>query len=370
MGEVYGCAGGTAKAVVLKLLAKCRELIAKVNSSFYNEASVISFSSLQATELSTYMTFIHPTRRQMLTAAASLTTLPALADDSTANKPGAFRFCLNTSTLMGQKLDIIELIEIASKAGYQAIEPWMGELDELVKKGGNPKDLAKRLSDRGLTVEDVIAFFEWSVDDDEKRKKGMEEARRSMDLIAKIEGKRIAAPPLGATQQADLTLNKVAERYRQLLELGDKAGVVPQVEFWGPSRALSRLSEAAFVAVESGHPKACILADVYHLYKGGSDLNGLRLLSRDALHVIHFNDYPADPPRKDIADAQRVYPGDGIAPLKTILGILRDIGFNGVLSLELFNRDYWKLDAQEVAKTGLEKMKKAVKDSLTSPAKP
>jgi sugar phosphate isomerase/epimerase len=314
----------------------------------------------------------HPTRRQMLTASAAvgLTALPALSAESKPEKHDSFRFCLNTSTLMGQKLDIIELIEIASKVGYQAIEPWMGELDEYVKKGGNPKDLANRLNDRGLVVEDVIAFFEWAVDDDDKRKKGFDEARRSMDLVAKIGGKRIAAPPLGATQQTDLNLTKVAERYRHLLELGDKAGVVPQVEFWGHSRALSRLSEAAFVAVECGHPKACILADVYHLYKGGSDPNGLRLLSRDALQVIHFNDYPADPPRKDIADAQRVYPGDGIAPLKTILGILHDLGSNGVLSLELFNRDYWKLDPQEVAKTGLEKMKLVVRDSLTSPARP
>ncbi|MFL5245338.1 MAG: sugar phosphate isomerase/epimerase family protein [Gemmataceae bacterium] len=304
------------------------------------------------------------TRRQALASAAGLATLPAFAADNKTAKTHAFFYSLNTSTLMGQKLDIIELIEIASKAGYQAIEPWMGELDAYVKKGGNPKDLAKRLSDRGLRVEDVIAFFEWAVDDENKRKKGMEEAQRSMELIAKVGGKRMAAPPLGATQQADLDLFKVAERYRRLLELGDKIGVTPQVEFWGSSRPLSRLSEAALVAVQSGHPKACILADVYHLYKGGSEPNGLRLLSREALHVIHFNDYPADPPRKDIADAQRVYPGDGIAPLKTIVRILRDIDFSGVLSLELFNRDYWKMNAQEVAKTGLEKMQRVVKESL------
>ena len=30
------------------------------------------------------------------------------------------------------------------------------------------------------------------------------------------------------------------------------------------------------------------------------------------------------------------------------------------LSLELFNREYWKLDALTVARTGLEKMKAAV----------
>jgi sugar phosphate isomerase/epimerase len=116
--------------------------------------------------------------------------------------------------------------------------------------------------------------------------------------------------------------------------------------------------------MESGHPQACILADVYHLYKGGSQVNGLRLLSGTALHVLHCNDYPAEPVRATITDAQRIYPGDGIAPLKVILRTLRQIGFRGMLSLELFNRDYWKQDAHLVARTGLEKMRAAVRSSL------
>src|SRR5262245_2817751 len=133
----------------------------------------------------------HMTRRQALSAAAALTALPLQAAESRSSKPAEpFSYCLNTSTLMGQKLDLIELIEIASKAGYQAMEPWLNELAAYVKAGGNLKDLAKRLSDRGLRVESSIAFFEWAVDEPERRKKGMEEARRSMDLVAQIGGKR------------------------------------------------------------------------------------------------------------------------------------------------------------------------------------
>ena len=56
-------------------------------------------------------------------------------------------------------------------------------------------------------------------------------------------------------------------------------------------------------------------------------------------------------------------PGDGVAPLKEILRELRRIGYRGVLSLELFNRDYWKQDALTVARTGLEKMKAVVRAS-------
>jgi sugar phosphate isomerase/epimerase len=292
------------------------------------------------------------TRRGWLQSAAGLAAGLTLGETPSARADkgkDSFRYCLNTSTLQGQKLDLIELIEITAKAGYEAIEPWARELDQYVKDGGDLKDGAARIKDRGLRVDDVIAFFDWAVDDEGRRRKGLEEAKRVMDRTRQLGGQRIAAPPAGATDQADLNLFKVAERYRALLELGDKMEVVPQVEFWGFSRPLSRLSEAALVAVESGHAKACILADVYHA---------------NALQVVHFNDYPADPPRNSITDAARVYPGAGVAPLKQIVRTLRDIGFKGVLSLELFNRDYWKQDAKEVAKTGLEKMKNVVRESL------
>jgi 2-keto-myo-inositol isomerase len=293
-------------------------------------------------------------------AGAAATRLPFA--QSAANEPGAaepFRYCLNTSTLQGQKLDLVEIVEIAAKAGYEAIEPWVTELDRYAKAGGSLRDLSRRIHDRGLTVAGAIAFFEWGVDDPGRRRAGLEEARRAMELVQKLGGTRIAAPPAGMTPGVDLL--RAAERYRELLQLGDQLGVVPQVEFWGFSRALGRLGQAALVALESGHPRACILADIYHLYKGGSASRGLRLLSKDALHVLHFNDYPADPPRATIADASRVYPGDGVAPLGDIVRDLRHIGFSGVLSLELFNRSYWKQDPLVVARTGLAKMRAVVR---------
>lgn len=136
--------------------------------------------------------------------------------------------------------------------------------------------------------------------------------------------------------------------------------VVPQVEVWGFSRTLGRLGEAACVAIDSGHPKACILPDVYHLYRGGSEFAGIKLLAPSAIHVFHFNDYPADPPRARITDADRVYPGDGIAPIRTLVRDLAAGGFRVTLSLELFNRKLWSQDPFTVAKTGLDKLRAAV----------
>jgi sugar phosphate isomerase/epimerase len=303
-----------------------------------------------------------PSRREWLAATAGVVATGMVAGQNPTREP--FRYCLNTSTIRGQNLSLVDEIDIAARAGYQGIEPWARELDQHVRGGGNLKDIAKRVGDRGLVVEDVIGFPEWVVDDDARRGKGLEEAKRVMDMVRQIGGRRMAAPPVGATSQTDLDLYRAAERYRALLDIGEQMGVVPQLEIWGFSKSLSRLSEAAFVAIESGHPRSCILADVYHIHKGGGYFNGLRQLAGANMHIFHMNDFPADPPRSEISDSHRVYPGDGTAPMKQIIRYLTSTGFKGALSLELFNKEYWKQDALAVARTGLEKMRAVVNNAL------
>lgn len=276
-----------------------------------------------------------------------------------------FRYCLNTSTLRGHGLALPELVDIAAAAGYEAIEPWVDEIEKFAATGGDLRDLNARIRDMGLTVEGGIGFFEWIVDDEAQRKEGLQKARHAMGLLARIGSKRVAAPPWGAHAPDAPTINLLAaaDRYRVLMSIAEEIGVYPLIEVWGFSKNLNRLGEAALIATECDHPDATILADIYHLYKGGSPVTGLRFLSGDVLPLFHVNDYPAIRP-EEITDADRVYPGDGIAPLTRLFRILRDIGFEGVLSLELFNAEYYKQDPLTVARTGLEKLKECVHKSL------
>ena len=277
-------------------------------------------------------------------------------------KSEPFRYGLNASTLRGHNLPLVEVIAIAAEAGYHGIEPWIDEIEKYVEGGGSLPDLRRRLEDSGLTVEGAIGFAEWIVDDDGRRGAGLEQAKRDMDLIAQIGGTRIAAPPMGMTDTEDRDLLKLAARYQKLCEIGEGSGVTPLLEVWGFSKTLRRLGDAAAVAIESGHRNAAILADSYHLYKGGSPIAGLKMLRGEILPVFHINDYPNIAP-ETITDADRVYPGDGIAPLAEIFQSLQSIGFAGTLSLELFNAEYYKQDARTVAMTGLEKMRQAVQQA-------
>lgn len=306
-------------------------------------------------------------RRSWLAAAPALglgLTAASAGAATTRRDDGPFLFGLNTSTISGQKLPIAEVVAIAGKAGYNALEPWVRELEAHRAAGKSVDDLRKQIADLGISVESAIGFAEWAVDDEARRRKGLEQMRRDMELVRSIGAKRIAAPPVGMTDRTGVDLRVLGERYRALCALGDEMGVVPQAEVWGFSKTMGRLGEVAAILIESGHPRACLLPDVYHLHKGGSDYGGIRLLATSAVHVFHMNDVPPDPPRATITDAHRIYPGTGVAPITKLLRDLRDGGFKVTLSLELFNRDYWKRDAAEVAATGLAKMKAAVAAAL------
>jgi 2-keto-myo-inositol isomerase len=277
-----------------------------------------------------------------------------------------FTFCLNTSTIREQNLGLIGEMEVAAKAGYDSIEIWMNTLQKYVDKGGSLKDVRKRAADLGLKIEDAIGFAKWIVEDPTERAKALEQSKKEMDMLAEIGCPRIAAPPFGATNIPKIDLRIVAERYAKLLEVSDQSGVIPQLEMWGFSTNLHLLGEAMFVAAESGHQNAIVLTDIYHLHKGGSSFNSLKMLNGKGMQMFHVNDYPKTPPRETIVDSDRIFPGDGVAPLTQVFKELNSKNVPIVLSLELFNKEYWKMDALLAAKTGLDKMKASVIKAIST----
>ncbi|MDJ1497087.1 sugar phosphate isomerase/epimerase family protein [Cytophagaceae bacterium DM2B3-1] len=300
------------------------------------------------------------THLKQLSAVMGISALPDLQPIEATAKPN-FIYSLNMSTIRGQNLGFAKELEVASKAGFRSVEIWMDSLQTYLDKGGSLSDARKRISDLGLTIENAIGFAQWIVDDETTRQKGVEQLKREMDMLAQLGCHRTAAPPMGATQVPGLDLKRAAERYRTIVELGAKMTVIPQLELWGFSQNLSRLSEVSYVAVESGHPSARMLLDVYHLFKGGSSLDSLPLIGKTGIEVFHVNDYAASANPSTITDGDRVYTGDGVAPIGRILQALALTDRPLVISLEVFNKNYYAQDALLVAQNALAKMKQVTK---------
>lgn len=295
-------------------------------------------------------------------AAAAAVLLPAINKGAVTISKGPFRFCLNTSTISGQKPGLLHAVEIAARAGYDGMELWINDIKDYLKQGNSIQSLAKFISAKGVEVENAISFTQWMVDDDGKRKEAVAELEEEMKMMAALGCHRIAAPPAGVDKDKPIDFQKAGDRYREILALGRKYNVMPQLEFWGASGTLYTLGQALAIAAAANDRDARILPDIYHMFRGGSGFNGLRLVNGKVIEVIHINDYPASKPVNEQTDSDRVYPGDGAAPMKQVLRDLQAMGGNKVLSLELFNKTYWAQDAMLVASTGLRKIKSLVNE--------
>jgi 2-keto-myo-inositol isomerase len=192
--------------------------------------------------------------------------------------------------------------------------------------------------------------------DTEKSKTGFIQMEKEMEVLAELGCPRVAAPAIGT--EAPLDLLQAGEKYKRLLDLGRKTGVMPQLEFWGAYPSFHHLGQAMMVAAAADDKDAKILADVYHLFRGGSGFEGMKMLDGHAIDIFHMNDVPADIPRLEQQDKDRVFPGDGAAPLKELSEVLKSKGGQIILSLELFNPTYYAMDAEYVITTGLERMKR------------
>ncbi len=274
-----------------------------------------------------------------------------------------FRISLNVSTIRGYELPVQQQIDACAEAGFDGIELWTRDVDAFTARGGSHEELRRQLQGNGLWLENMIGFSAWAADDPAKRADGLKQMRHDMEMAAGLGSRFIAAPVQG---MAAFDAAALTERYRTIVELGDKLGVTPMLELWGTG-IVNRLADALAIAVATGHPKATVLLDFYHLYRGGNALEGLHLVNGKSLPVFHINDYPAQPPRTELKDSDRVFPGDGICPFQKWLPLLYDMGFRGGLSVELFNKGYWEtLTVKEVLKKSLEKTR-AVIDRAMAP---
>jgi 2-keto-myo-inositol isomerase len=96
-------------------------------------------------------------------------------------------------------------------------------------------------------------------------------------------------------------------------------------------------------------PGVDLVLDSCHWHASGS--GPLAAFPVDRLAMVHLNDAPPKPAR-EIEDADRLLPGQGVIALRTLVDALRGRGYAGPWSLETFNPAYWSADPAQVASEG------------------
>jgi sugar phosphate isomerase/epimerase len=181
---------------------------------------------------------------------------------------------------------------------------------------------------------------------------------RSLEVLAPYEPAAILCFT-GPGERA-AAVHGVREIAREAERLGLRLAVEPfqreGIESWS---ILNTLGDAAAFVDEVGSDAVGIQFDVWHLWNSADVLDEIPRYAH-LIAGVHVNDWRE--PTRGWAD--RVLPGEGVADLPAILGVLEDVGWEGFYDLEIFSDNgtfgsaypdsLWDLDAAELARRGRE----------------
>ena len=273
------------------------------------------------------------TRRDFLGMAAATAALSQAPLDAQSKPGGGLFVCMHGAS--SDRFDFRAQMEGWAKAGIRAVEPSLVKVREFAQK--ESVAAAKRLLD-DLGLRPVSSSNQLGLPEPgEARVKSLEELKWKVELAQAIGCDRLVAPSAGPGTYAEEDYKRGVDNLREAAEIARPFGVTLMLEFARTSRFVGSLPTALTLVREANHPNVRVMMDTYHFWGGISKFEDLELLRDGELHHLHFEDVPADPPREIQGQPHRAFPGEGIAPLRRIVEVLKRKKYAGPASFESFN---------------------------------
>lgn len=258
------------------------------------------------------------------------------------------RIALNGATTMSA--DLATDIRAAHQGGFDVIEIWAAKLWDYLASH-SISELKQLFSMHGVAAYSINSLENITFRSADEERDLLDRFMQLCHIAHELECPLIVAVPSSRPPDvADETITE--ESVRVLVRLGERAspyGVKVAFEFLGfPGCSVRTLAHSWEILQRVNHPTVGLVLDTFHFYVGGSSLASLRMLTPDRIFVVHIND-AEDRPRAELQDEHRLLPGRGILPLREIIAGLRSIGYDGVISVEIFRPEYWAWDPVRLA---------------------
>jgi 4-hydroxyphenylpyruvate dioxygenase len=235
--------------------------------------------------------------------------------------------------------------------GCLAMEVWLTKLEDHLRTH-SVADTHKLLEDRQMTVSAASYQGGLLLSQGEQRRAHYDHFKRRLDLC---QGFGIPTLLVVADFVSRVEVSDLQRAVASLAEAGQWAaafGVRLALEFRGSATFCASLDTAAALVGQCGAANVGVALDVFHYYTGPSKFDDLELLTPANLAFVQVCDL-AGVPRELATDADRVFPGEGDFRLAPIVQRLRALGYDGWVSLELFNPVIWEAKPSQAAELGL-----------------
>lgn len=156
----------------------------------------------------------------------------------------------------------------------------------------------------------------------------------------------------------EATIGRVQVSLTQAAQTAAQHNVRIALEFQSGAALGNNIHTAAALVADVSSPQLGLCLDAFHYFTGPSKPEDLGYLTAENLYHVQLCDV-ADRPREFYTDSDRILPGDGEIMLAPLVQRLREIHYQGHVSIELMNPKIWQIPPRsfgEIALTALRRV--------------
>lgn len=255
-----------------------------------------------------------------------------------------------------------QFVEKAGRAGFDAVDAGGPELIEWTERAG-VSGVLEALQQHRVQIGAIGLGVEWR-SDEEKFRDGLKRLAQEAAAAAAVGCKVCCTYVLPSTDWNAARFMAVAtRRLRTCAVVLGAYGMKLGLEFVGPHHLRTAWRNPFVWDVDShlewidaiGERNVGLLYDSYHWYTNELGLDDILKLDASLIAHVHINDAP-NVPVQDALDNGRLYPGEGVIDLASFLRGLDQIGYRGVVSQEILNKNPVTGTAEELIRRSKDAM--------------
>jgi 4-hydroxyphenylpyruvate dioxygenase len=242
-----------------------------------------------------------------------------------------------------------EKLEAIANAGFKGVEIFE---NDLLSFDGTPAEIGRAIKSLGLKVVTFQPFRDFEGMPEPQRAKGFSRAERKFDLMQEL-GCDLLMVCSNVSPDSLGGIDRAAADFRALGERAQKRGMRIAFEALAWGRHVNDYRDAWEIVRRADHPAAGLVLDSFHILARGTDLGAMRAIPKDRIFLVQM----ADAPRLDMdylswSRHYRCFPGQGDFPIPGFIDALQATGFDGLISLEIFNDSFRAGSPRRVAVDG------------------
>jgi 4-hydroxyphenylpyruvate dioxygenase len=246
--------------------------------------------------------------------------------------------------------NLADKLDTAARVGFDSVEIFE---NDLLTFDGSPADIRAMADDFGLSISIFQPFRDFEAMPDAQRLRNLDRAERKFDVMQQLGTdlvlvcSNVQAASLDDDARAAADLHAMAERAAARgLRVGYEALA------WGKN--VSDWRHAWRIVQQADHKALGLIVDSFHTLAIGDDPAGIADIPTEKLFFVQLADAPKlTMDVLSLSRHHRCFPGQGELDVAGFLRHVLAAGYDGPLSLEIFNDEFRAAPARMTARDGL-----------------